>query len=101
MKIDPEKHKQLMISAFSIFKKLESQILAYRMVFHALKTFHPDLPDLDEALELSLNSESLQKVMNAKYDPAVEMLTKRFDEAALESDLEQWLRDWKPTGPKN
>jgi hypothetical protein len=102
MEIDPEKHKLLMVDMLHAFKTLESQLLAHKMVLHALKLYHSlDQEEMDQALEISLNSPALQKMMNKKYDEGVEMLIKQFDAAILEEELSKWLRDWKRQSPPN
>jgi hypothetical protein len=100
MQVDPEKHKDLMVYMMGLFKSLETQLLAYQMFVHALKVLFPaDYQVIDDTLQQALDSPALQQVMNQKYDAAVEMLKKRFDEAILDEELSKWIRDWKQQTP--
>jgi hypothetical protein len=102
MKMDPEKLKALAKITIENFKGLETELMAYRMVFHGLKTFDPSqAPALDQAFQISLNSPVLQKQMYEKYDVTLEKFLKQVDEGSQDQDPLQWFRDWKAEGPKN
>jgi hypothetical protein len=102
MEIDIEKLKAFAAITINNFKALESQLLAYRMVFLSLKQLDPfEYEKLSRAFEIFLNSPNLQKQMQEKYDEPLEALLKKFSEALQDQDLLQWFLDLKLKGPKN
>lgn len=101
MEIDPEKLKAAMRYTIQNLKALDSELLAYRIVLQAVRAYlGPDL-NLDEALELTRNSESLRQLMDQKYDATTEKFFSRIDQESLSQDLYEWLEKWKPEGPQN
>ena len=102
MEIDPEKLKAAMRYTIQNLKALDSELMAYRIVLRAVRAYlDPDL-NLDEALELTRNSESLRQLMDQKYDATTEkFLSRTIDQESLSQDLYEWLEKWKPEGPPN
>ena len=100
MEVDPKKQKDLMVYIFKELKTLDTDLSAFRTVLHAIKFTAPEIAAMIE-LGLERTLPIVRKQMDEKYDAILERLAKRFDEAALQSDLEQFLREWKPTGPTN
>jgi hypothetical protein len=102
MDIDVEKLKAFAEVTIRNFKALESQLIAYRMVFLSLKKLEPfEYEKLNRAFDIFINSQNLQAQMHEKYDEPLEALLKKFSEARPDQDPLQWFRDWKPEGPRN
>jgi len=100
MEIDIEKFKRLLGYVFQSFKALETELLAYRVVFHAMTRSSPNLR-VDEMFERARSSAQIQEVMNRKYDEPMERFQKIVDQAASDQELLKWFQDWKPQGPTN
>ncbi len=100
MEIDLETYKKLIAAVFKNFKMLESELMAYRLAFVAMKTVDPD-SDLDQFLERARSSAALRQQMIQKYDAPVEKLLKQVHQAAVDQELLELLRSWNPTGHTN
>lgn len=86
----------------SIFKSLETQLIAYRMVFLAVKILDKQQSEiLEQSFQQAVNSPELAKQMYEKYDVVLEQVLARVDEASAEEDLLKWIREWKPQNPPN
>ena len=102
MEIERDKHRQIVKSLLENFKNVESELMAYRMVFLGLKMFDPSqTPYLDQAFQQALESPALRNKMNQKYDEALEKFLKQVDESLSSQELMRWLEDWKPEGSIN
>ena len=66
MEIDERKYKKLIIEIIAAFKKLDTELLAHKMVFEAL--IKPHYSDAEHSLESAINNPRIQKIMREKYD---------------------------------
>jgi hypothetical protein len=102
MELNTKKYRAFMQHLAKTFKGLESELLAYRTVFAALKMAHfEEASVLDQAFQQVLSCPGLRKWMDEKYDPVLEKLLERIDESTMDQELLKWLQEWKPEGPIN
>jgi hypothetical protein len=99
MEIKPENFRALVRLTFESFKKLETELLKYRMVFYSMGAVMDIQDMMNQLLEQAAKNPGLEKQMREKYDVPLENFLKSIDEATQDQALEQWLRDWKPSGP--
>ena len=100
--LNVEKYKKLVSFITTNFKALETELLIYRAAFAGLKVVDPSQSHfLDLTLQTARNSSAIQKVMNDKYDAALEQFLKQLDASAQEEDLLKWMQNWKPETPVN
>lgn len=99
MEIDERKYKKLIIEIIAAFKKLDTELLAHKMVFEAL--IKPHYSDAEHSLESAINNPRIQKIMREKYDLPLERLLKQVDESVRKNSLLKWVEEWKPSGPVN
>lgn len=96
MEIDRRKFRNSIIKVMTGFKQLETELLAHRLLVHALNFQYSDV---EETLEVARNSVQVQEMMRQKYDVPLEAVLKRFDESSPGQDLFGWIQEWKPSGP--
>jgi hypothetical protein len=101
MEIDVEKFKALLRHFTKPLKAFDTELSAYRTVFHAMKVSLGLETQLEEALVLARNSAQLRQQMDQKYDANLEKFLARIDQVAIDQGLEEWLRNWKLEGPTN
>jgi hypothetical protein len=99
MEIDAKKYKTLLIEIIAGFKKFDTELLAYKMVFEAV--VKPQYADAELSLETARNNTGLQKMMDEKYDGPLETLLKQADDQIRVDTLLEWFAKWKPKGPIN
>lgn len=96
--MDPEKTKRLATFLLSKLKELETELVAYRMVFLAA-TQVLEIPDLGRHLELA--KQRAAQGMDQKYDDMMERFQHIIDQDTLDQELEEFLKSWNPEGPAN
>jgi hypothetical protein len=99
VEIDERKYKKLIIEIIAAFQKLDTELLAHKMVFEAL--IKPHYSDAEHSLESAINNPRIQKIMREKYDLPLERLLKQVDESVRKNSLLKWVEQWKPSGPVN
>ena len=104
--VDREKFRQFVTYLINTFKTMESELMALQMVQLAFRTSYHDPAAagfFDLSLETARQSPRLQQAMHDKYDVALEQFLARISaqSAADLEQVEQWLREWKPTEPIN
>lgn len=98
MEIDPEKLKRQTKYFLGIIKSLETEVVAYRVLFHVLRQ-NEAVPYLDEGLQLAKNKAA--EGMDQKYNQLSERLLRTVDQVDLDQELAKFLKEWNPEGPAN
>jgi hypothetical protein len=97
-----KKLKEFLEHTTSIFKSLEKELVAYRMVIAAMELLDPEQADLlRQSFQAALKNPRLEQMMHNKYDVPLEAALKQVDEKAAEEDLLKLIRDWKPSKETN
>ncbi len=100
MDIHKDQYKKLTAYMIGTFRKMETEILAYRVVIQAVKALNPGYP-FDAALNQARCSSAVLEVMSKKYDEYLETLLKAIDQANEDQEISEFLRSWTPQGPIN
>src|SRR5262245_1865256 len=98
MDIDKDKLKRIMLWFVQNMQNLETELLAYKTLCFYLK---PEIPNLDESLQIARESPDIKETIAQRYRPIREKLDQLIDAIQLDQDLDEFLRQWKPTGPPN
>ena len=101
MKIESEKLKRLMLFTITAFRRMEQEILAHIMVENALKKTLDLGKEMDEMLRKARSSEVLEKQLQEKYDKPLERFLATIDQAEIERQWSDLLKQWTPIGPIN
>jgi hypothetical protein len=99
MEIDSEKLKDVVRFMFDNLKKLETELIAHRLVFEAAR-LALQIPTA-EHLESARHNPAVAQQMDEKYHKLVESVLIAIDAAKSGQDLVELLRTWKPSGPPN
>ena len=100
MEIKKEQYKALLTTVVGKLKRLETELMAYRLMIYALKQVELHYP-YDEAFRTALGSPQIARAMNAKYDGFLDIALKTIDENAANQELLKFLKEWNPEGPVN
>ena len=102
MEIETEKYKGLIRYVLGKLRELENEVLAYRVIHAALNAGDPELAAvMRRSFDDARISPLLKQKLDEKYEPILDKLLKRIDEASLGQEFEEWIREWKPSDPVN
>lgn len=90
--------KAIVMVLLKNLKNLETELIAYRMLFQSLRQTKMIL-DLDEALQAAKHT--AEKGMDEKYDKALETFWHIVDQGNLDQAVAEFLKSWNSKGPVN
>lgn len=96
--MESDKVKRLVMVLLENLKALETELVAHRILFLAMKNAYP-IPDLDSAFQKA--TQKAHEGMDQKYDHLAEKLRNIVDQVDLDEGLEELLKSWNSEGPVN
>ena len=96
--MDSDKVKRVVIVLLKNLKSLETELVAYRMVFRAASQVE-ELSDLNSALQLA--KQRVSQEMDQKYDDIAEKFQHIIDQDSLDQEVSEFLKSWNSEGPAN
>lgn len=100
MQIDAEAYKKLIVYMADSARKMDTEILAHRLLVEAIRSLLPNFP-FEEFLQEARTSPAMKDTMSKKYDGFVAQLLEKIDAAKSDQELAEFLSSWTPKGPAN
>jgi hypothetical protein len=99
MDIDPKELKKFFRMWLVALRKIETEALVYRQVTEVARTISPDL--IKQVETAARDNPKILSLLDEKYAEYERVMVESVEKGVLDQALSQYLRDWKPEGPKN
>ncbi len=100
MKLESWQLKSFLTVVIGLLEKADTEVWILRVVLNGIKKADPSIP-IEQMIAEAREAPDVYSVMRDKYAPILAAMLEHIDQADLDQELEKFLRDWKPTGPKN
>jgi hypothetical protein len=107
MEIEPEKFRLILRRMLEQMKTLETEILCLKALYAGSQGWTTNeliaenFKGVEAALELVRNNENIKANIDQKFSPAFEFIDKAVDAKKMEDAMNEFLKNWKPTGQAN
>jgi hypothetical protein len=98
MEMEPEQLKRLFAVFVNNLKRLETELVAHRIVFLLVSQMNA-IPDLDQALLAAKQKAAVG--MDQKYNDILETFLHIAAQAGSDQEVVEFLKSWNPEGPVN